>query len=34
VREPSGRYLFPDSEGTLEALRQLRARVVTNPVTK
>ena len=28
VREPSGRYLFPDSEGTLEALRQLRARVV------
>ena len=34
VRKPSGRYLFPDSEGTLEALRQLRARVVTNPVTK
>ena len=28
VREPSGRYLFPDSEGTLEALRQLRARAV------
>lgn len=25
VREPSGRYLFPDSESTLEALRQLRA---------
>src|SRR4051794_3117703 len=29
VREPSGRrYLFPDDEGALEALRQLRARAV------
>ena len=28
AREPSGRYLFPDSEDALEALRQLRARVV------
>ena len=28
VREPSGRYLFPDGERTLEALRQLRARMV------
>ena len=28
VREPLGRYLFPDSESALEALRQLRARVV------
>ena len=28
VREPSGRYLFPDGEKTLEELRQLRARMV------
>jgi DNA invertase Pin-like site-specific DNA recombinase len=28
AREPSGRYLFPDSESAFEALRQLRARVV------
>jgi DNA invertase Pin-like site-specific DNA recombinase len=28
VREPSGRYLFPDDETGLEALRQLRARLV------
>ena len=28
VREPSGRYLFPDDEKTLEELRQLRARMV------
>ena len=28
VREPSGRYLFPDGERTLEELRQLRARMV------
>ena len=28
VREPSGRYLFPDGEGTLEELRRLRARMV------
>jgi len=28
VREPSGRYLFPDDERALESLRQLRARVV------
>src|SRR3954454_2647642 len=28
VREPSGRYLFPDDERTLEELRQLRARMV------
>jgi hypothetical protein len=28
VREPSGRYLFPDDETVLEALRQLRARLV------
>jgi hypothetical protein len=29
-REPSGRYLFPDSATTLEALRQLRARQIRN----
>jgi hypothetical protein len=28
VREPSERYLFPDSESALEALQQLRARMV------
>lgn len=28
MREASGRYLFPDSESTLEALQQLRAHVV------
>jgi hypothetical protein len=28
VREPSGRYLFPDSESALAALRRLRARMV------
>ena len=28
VREPSGRYLFPDGERTLEELRRLRARMV------
>lgn len=29
MREPSGRYLFPDTPGTMDALRQLRAGTVT-----
>jgi hypothetical protein len=28
VREPTGRYLFPDSDTTLEALRRLRVRAI------